>query len=261
MQYNELLKTDNWKIKRTEILKRDNHECQRCGISKLNNFHGKILSLGKNIEEKYKIIFFNDENLNTNLVSIKTDYGFELICKSNIHNSQIKKNQEYVITINFCNQKFIKYPFNGSTIDNIKNNIFLEKSTNNLLINTVKSYLLKQDNIDIDIEAFWLIEYGAENYSCKDGNNLHVHHKCYRKDIEIWNQKDEDYITLCSVCHEIVHINQMIPFYDKFGMVIQYMQPCTKCNGTGYLKHYNHILNGICFNCNGFGSVTDFLNF
>lgn len=31
---------------------------------------------------------------------------------------------------------------------------------------------------------------------------------------------------------------------------------CTKCNGTGYIQRYSHIINGTCFACNGTGIKT-----
>ena len=115
-------------------------------------------------------------------------------------------------------------------------------------------------NLEVDNEAFWLIEYGIENLSCKNGNKLEVHHKCYRKNQAIWDQDDSEYITLCNICHEIVHNNQLIPFYNENGGIIQFMTPCLKCNSTGYLKQYSHISNGICFSCNGLGSLIDIEN-
>lgn len=32
---------------------------------------------------------------------------------------------------------------------------------------------------------------------------------------------------------------------------------CNKCNGTGFLKHYEHVNNGTCYSCNGTGGVGD----
>ena len=30
---------------------------------------------------------------------------------------------------------------------------------------------------------------------------------------------------------------------------------CNKCNGTGFLKHYEHVNNGTCYSCKGTGGV------
>lgn len=32
---------------------------------------------------------------------------------------------------------------------------------------------------------------------------------------------------------------------------------CDNCNGTGYIPHYNHVENGICFKCMGSGFVIE----
>lgn len=260
MNYSDLLKTDHWKNKRQEILKRDNHECQRCGISRFNNFHGKIFKLGKNIEKNYKITFFNEDNLNTKLVSLIDCNGLEFICKTDIFKSTINSFQEYVITINYAKKDIIKYPFSGSTIENKKSNIFLKNATNEFLAD-LYTYDDHINNLEVDLEAFWLIEYGIENLSCRNGFNLEVHHKCYRKNKAIWDQDDKEYITLCRICHEIVHNNELIPFYNENGVVIQFMSPCLKCNSTGYINEYNHIANGICFCCHGLGSLVDIKNY
>ena len=31
-------------------------------------------------------------------------------------------------------------------------------------------------------------------------------------------------------------------------------EPCDKCGGLGFLSHYAHVENGLCFKCNGTGS-------
>ena len=30
---------------------------------------------------------------------------------------------------------------------------------------------------------------------------------------------------------------------------------CNKCNGTGFIKEFNHVIGGVCFNCHGDGYV------
>jgi hypothetical protein len=80
---------------------------------------------------------------------------------------------------------------------------------------------------------------------------LHVHHKCYRAGVDIWDQSDDEYITLCNVCHRIVHDRQLIPYYDQSGRIYQFLEQCDRCGGTGYFKHYKHVQNGTCFKCNG----------
>lgn len=245
MTYHELLNTENWKLKRQEILDRDNYTCKRCGISRENNFSGKLFTFEKNLTNQFKCVFLKDENLETNLVRLEgINLKLNILCKTDIYKSEIVANRQYVIAVNFADKRIIKYPFNGSTITNLKENIFLNNGTNEIF-NKVFNRKFSDPNIEVDLEAMWLIEYGVEHLAIKKYNNMHVHHKCYRKDIEIWNQDNEEYITLCSICHQIVHQNQQIPFYDEYGNIIQYMKNCHKCKGTGYLPQYNNVYNGI----------------
>lgn len=258
MTYRELLNTENWKRKRREILIRDNHSCKRCGISKNNKFSGKLFMLEKNLSNQFNFTIFKDEHIETNLIRLEgINKNLNILCKTDVFKSEIVTNRQYVIVVNFADKNIIKYPFNGSTINNLKENIFLNNRTNEIF-NNLFNKDSNNKNIEIDLEAIWLIEYGIEHLAIKDYNNLQIHHKCYRKDTEIWNQNDDEYSTLCSVCHQIVHQNQLIPFYDKYGNIIQHMKSCQKCNGTGYLPQYNNIFNGTCFDCNGFGLAYDF---
>lgn len=264
MTYRELLNTDDWKLKRQEILIRDNHTCKRCGISKENKFSGMMYTCKKNILDEFNIKFLKNEHLETKLVELEgINRNINILCKTEIYNSEIITNRQYVIMVNFADKNVIKYPFNGSTINNLKENIFLKNRTNeifNNIFNTIINKQSKNKNLVVDLEAIWLIEYGIEHMASKNCHNLHIHHKCYRKDIEIWNQNDEEYDTLCSICHQIVHQNQLIPFYDKYGNIIQYLKNCKKCNGTGYLPQFKNIFNGTCFDCNGFGLDYNFEN-
>lgn len=35
---------------------------------------------------------------------------------------------------------------------------------------------------------------------------------------------------------------------------------CPKCDGTGFIGHYAHIANGVCFTCQGSGTITRKIN-
>src|SRR5690554_3296351 len=205
MTYQELLQTDNWRQKRQEILLRDDHKCQRCGVSKNNtDLDSKLLFMGKGgdlIDKSFDFCFFENPNSNVSLVSIKYANKVEMICKTDIYKSTINKNHTYVIVENFVEKDFIKYPFNGTTEPQIKDNIFLKNDTNESLITYIRDKVIKDERIDVDLEGFFLIEYGIEHYVSKNKFSLHVHHKCYRKDVDIWAQDNDDYITLCNICH------------------------------------------------------------
>jgi hypothetical protein len=105
---------------------------------------------------------------------------------------------------------------------------------------------------EIDREGLYFTRKSNANEFAKS-SDLHIHHKCYRKNLEIWSQPNDEYITLCNVCHRIVHETQLIPFYNENGDILQYMTPCWKCSGQRYLYCYRHIDGGICYACNGRG--------
>lgn len=258
MSYAELLNTDDWKQKRNEILVRDNHSCKRCGISENNRLDGILINLGNNLRDKFNFTFFRDERIEANLVRLEDiNNNRNFICKSDVYKCEIVENRKYVIAVNFAVKNVIKYPFNGSTIENTKKNIFIENRIFDITNDDIKK-TSQNKNIEVDLEGIWLIEYGIEHLVLKNYKSLQVHHKCYRQGTEIWNQNDDEYITLCNVCHQIVHQNQQIPFYDNYGNIMQNMNRCQKCNGTGHLPHYYYFLNGVCFECNGFGYSNDF---
>lgn len=51
-----------------------------------------------------------------------------------------------------------------------------------------------------------------DNFTCKHCLDteltLHVHHLAYTKNTEPWEYPDENFITLCSVCHDIWHMRK-----------------------------------------------------
>ena len=87
----------------------------------------------------------------------------------------------------------------------------------------------------------------------KDGVTLQVHHLHYISGLDPWEYKDSELITYCEQCHAAVHQNNHVPVYRLVGgnlVEIKYT-PCYRCNGSGYLPEYRHVLNGICFRCHG----------
>ncbi|MBK7805175.1 MAG: hypothetical protein IPJ51_02575 [Saprospiraceae bacterium] len=258
MDYRSLLDDDNWKRKRKEILYRDNYECQRCGVSKNLTMNTDFVKFG-DVINRLSFEFLDDMILKYKLAKINfipewedglgVNYDLETICKTNIFEIDKSKPEDYFVTVHYVNKDKIKYPFNGSLINNLKPNIFLNNCTNASLIKHVRGQI--SNILDVDLEGIWLINSKyKENYR-KNGNVLHVHHKCYRMDQEIWEQPDVEYTTLCNICHKIVHEHQMIPFYNSENIVIQNMITCSRCSGNGYLSEFKHVQSGICFRCRG----------
>ena len=82
---------------------------------------------------------------------------------------------------------------------------------------------------------------------------LEVHHKYYIIDNLPWDYPDDALVTLCNWCHSAVHETERIPIYSSSNgeLLKNELTPCSRCNASGYLPHYAHICNGVCFKCKG----------
>jgi 5-methylcytosine-specific restriction endonuclease McrA len=85
---------------------------------------------------------------------------------------------------------------------------------------------------------------------------LNVHHKYYITGLKPWEYDDDALITLCQECHQKRH-EIAIPKYRSLSknIIDAYCHKCKRCGGSGYLPQYNHVQNGICFNCGGEGTI------
>lgn len=253
MDYSQMLNTEEWKKKRIKIITRDGNKCQRCGFDAIEK--KPLSSIGKlslqvdvektshNLHGQVNIVRFYSSN-----------YNEWVYCKALKGLQQSFEPNQWVIVINFIKKELSTDRFNGATIDNLGEIFFKDPEINVNLIKNIKRAEGEIDfnQFDIDREAFYLTSEDNKGELLKS-DHLHVHHKCYRKKIKIWDQPDEEYITLCNVCHRIVHENQLIPFYNEKGDIIQDMIPCWKCGGLGYLDCYSHVDGGICYACSGYG--------
>lgn len=83
--------------------------------------------------------------------------------------------------------------------------------------------------------------------------HLEVHHEFYIRNLLPW-EYDDALITVCNECHAVIHQEQKIPVYfDESKSKSVNNDPCEKCGGIGLLEMYNHVQNGICFQCHGTG--------
>lgn len=98
-----------------------------------------------------------------------------------------------------------------------------------------------------------------DNFKCRDCGikrlTNHVHHKYYLKNMLPWDIEDDALETLCYDCHKYRHLNKIIPVYELTGSHKNLVPTenifCDRCGNTGYLPHFSHIENGICFKCHG----------
>lgn len=82
---------------------------------------------------------------------------------------------------------------------------------------------------------------------------LQVHHKCYTVNKEPWEYSSEYLVSLCASCHKKIHEESIIPIYDELGNILNNLEICDRCKGSGWLPEYNHVQDGICFKCYGEG--------
>jgi 5-methylcytosine-specific restriction endonuclease McrA len=87
---------------------------------------------------------------------------------------------------------------------------------------------------------------------------IHIHHKFYVIENGImaspWDYKDDDLITVCSKCHEQIHLEEKVPIFEKrIKELIETNEYtlCPRCGGEGYLPEFIYHHNGICFQCMG----------
>ncbi|MFV0180320.1 hypothetical protein OBK28_12215 [Empedobacter falsenii] len=252
--YEDLLNDPRWKEKRQEILERDNHTCQRCGHNEKDK---KLFTIIKLIELKFS----------TELIEFKLIDSLDTVKIIEVwHN-----NRKFITAKSFLNEEELKQLninaqilFKDSSID-IRNNEFngsLEFNNNtdhfkNFITNKAFINIFSNNDNFIDCENIWITPnfslFQPSIYKEYFDSSLQVHHKCYRINYEIWDQPNEEYITLCNTCHKTVHTHQKIPFYDLNKKITDWMTPCTRCNGSRYISQYKHIKGGVCFKCKGSG--------
>lgn len=251
--YNTLLNSPEWKEKRLEILDRDNHTCCRCGLNaKEKHFEPLVIDIPNTFTVNQII---KNDNRSSKIIEIQEDND-SFFVKTNIDDLDNLMDKDFILVINRVYKSHIKYPFNGSTENEFSSLLYNPLFNNEVLYKALYSLYKKYfpNNVEIDKEGIFLINKN-EFYLFKKSTSLHVHHKCYRDGQEIWEQPNYEYITLCNVCHAVVHSSQSIPFYNRYNEILKYLKSCPRCLGQRYFNKYRHVENGICFKCRGVGSI------
>ncbi|MCG9971166.1 HNH endonuclease [Christiangramia crocea] len=242
-EYINLLETGEWKRKRLEILNRDNFTCQRCGFNK-SNFKDSIVSF---ITGEYEIKVIKEALINHLELTIHQNQGIKIIAKSN---KLIPDKSAFILVLNFIDKRFKNKEFKGSLIEDKYYGIddYSPKiNVENLLDKDIDKYT-------IDLNGVWIINPRNDTQGViKEKEYLEIHHKCYRTNKEIWDQDDNEYITVCNVCHKIAHENYKIPYYDENNNILNNLIPCNRCYGKGSFPEFSHVNGGTCFRCYGSG--------
>ena len=193
----------------------------------------------------YNISFQTREKLNNNSIiynnksyeSIKKELGFE---KLHILKSRHNENTYCGITDN--GHLFL------ANWENIKNISASELSINSGFTISGIQYLIVGKVGQKFFDTTFSIPVITEK-----ALTLHVHHKFYVKEKLPWEYENEALITLCNWCHWELHEQSKIPIYTLINDELHDLNyiPCKRCNGAGVFPEYKHVINGICFRCNG----------
>ena len=74
-----------------------------------------------------------------------------------------------------------------------------------------------------------------------------------------WDCKNDELVTLCGKCHEIVHEKEIVQIFERINDILYTTNKfnlCPKCFGEGYILEFSHVQNGVCFMCSGKGVFT-----
>lgn len=248
--YQVLLKNPLWLLKRKEILERDNYTCKRCGCGKKTQHKTKAYNF--EVDFPYEVEFIESYNSSFNIIRIIKKNVFNIIGKTQISQDSFNKKNKYSLVLNFGVRGVLDNYFNGSMENQSStyNRFFFEEYPNKDILNSAYKQITDLTK-EIDLDNIWFVDEKNIGLYEKNFLSLHIHHKCYRSNYQIWNQNNLEYVTLCNICHNTIHKNINIPFYDKYENVSHFMKACDRCNGTGFLTQYSHIQNGLCFKCNG----------
>jgi len=238
MTYSELLQRKEWSFKRQEILARDEKVCQNCKNQKhLNHFY--LSSIGLSFHKEKIVIKGYSYLLKQNLQY----FSNELTFKDFIQLISTNKNHRTLALFSYkpenTSQNLVAFLDVPKFQDPERPKLIKAKDVEEFSIiqnKHVVDFVKSCDKTDIK----WLI--------CK---NLHVHHKYYQIGNQPWEYPNDALVTLCWNCHEELHKNEKIPYLDKENRQIGNLTPCPRCFGAGCFPEYNHVQNGVCFECNG----------
>lgn len=248
INYAELLKDEQWKKRRLQIINKQNHCCARC---KQNKTLVKHLRFSKDFK-KLPILFKRENEFKEFIIDIES-----------LRETTI----ETAFLIPFV---FQALPGENPELINIMNDIEITGSGNILKVaNQPLSdskkviFVYQHEALPLDIhEARNVLEKIHENRSNLKNlaSDFQVHHKYYISNRLPWDYPDSALEALCRDCHRLAHEKDDISIYDSVSAMESHapyekLQPCGKCNGTGFLPEYEYYKSGICFSCNGKGGL------
>lgn len=209
MNYQEQLSDDRWKAKRKLIIERDKNKCQECyNASYYKNFNcGLIFSndishggTKTTIHNESFIVQIWDFNKNKIITTFTKNDRFS--CKQNyvaIYN--IEENNPQLLALRLINKNKIKLDisFQNKIAEQIASQMFNPQQLNNNL--DVK---LRWKISDETYDEIYRIVKKEDQWEFVIG--LEVHHEYYQSDLLAWEYPPESLKTLCSECHNNLHL-------------------------------------------------------
>ena len=239
MTYKELLESNEWKAKRKIILNRDHHKCNSCRNENLIKDCFEASAYFDSVKDErifYKIMGPLSETLdNIDFRAFVFTNNFNIIDALQVYYS-IDNNKVKLIAARQSDM-FEDCKKDFATLGTLEkeNKLFIYKIVFNLDISAINKGLNKK----------------ISDYNWVFVNGLHVHHEYYQLGKRPWEYSDDALTTLCWYCHEKLHKDTQVSFFDKDGIELDKLNPCSKCFGAGYFPEYKHYYEGICFKCNG----------
>ena len=287
MKYEELLKKNEWEVKRYEILARDNYTCQDCGCRGINNDIFFPISSISDLDILLPDCLFNGEDLHSFCNHIK--WNGQLMCPNFLTARALKEHfyiyQMIAIKESIWNAKF-QFEF---AADSLLSKWNFQRNDRNLCFQCrgkviygngyLTAFMFKEDIGQTNYAAisyssgenreklelkilftnkyyyFYFAHFPSLNESMLfHFTPLNIHHNYYILGRKPWDYDNDALVTLCSRCHQKRHKQIKIPLYGQDKRLINPALPvCDRCNGTGYLPQYHYYMGGICFKCHGEG--------
>jgi hypothetical protein len=249
MPYAELLLSNEWQFYRSHILDRDKKTCQICHNQKLlKSCHRGNLTFHHEHISSY--IYYHDNEINEQPIFIpKWEYAF------NNNGIRFRKGRDASFLKN-CHAFFETIDDKNYLVAAKKKNSFDEVIPSLSIFERPMSKKIEEAiNLFLGYSKDQIIEY-INNESFDDINwhlinGLHVHHLYYQKSKRPWEYPFNALITVCWKCHESIHSNKKIDYFDENFTKIGTLTPCYRCHGAGYFPEYLHVEEGICFRCKG----------
>lgn len=168
----------------------------------------------------------------------------ELISK---HQGEHISYAQYLTTVEWLNKRKLIIERDNHTCTNCKKgSTFYIKNWNSPI-----KYHLWNINSFTGENVPWHVKGDSKLILADKHYHLEVHHQRYILNRFPWAYENDDLITLCNHCHTDFHKNNKVPVYNEDELLVLEYEVCSKCNGTGYISQYEHVQNGVCFQCMG----------